>query len=792
MNKLGKVLLAFILIIVALPQLKIDSLRHAHASDEYDVLRNKWRTLLVGSAYDAGDSDIADQITSLTGTANEYWSSLVTIAERSYLWGDLANWSASTTITGTYTRLKSMAVAYATAGSPLYGNSVLAGDIISGLDWLYTNKYNESKSQSDNWWDWQIGAPQALNDVAVLLYDKLSSTQITNYMKAIDRFVPNPAQRLNSSLVETGANRSDKAQVVIVRGILGKNGAKLEQGRDALSQIFLYVTNGDGFYRDGSFIQHSNIAYTASYGRVLLSGLSKLLYVLSDSTWTVTDSNISNVYEWITDAIQPIMFKGAAFDMVRGRAIAREAQQDHEMGRNVAASVNLLAKSAPAAKRELLQGLVKLWVQEDTSFASYYSGLPLSDIVWLKETVENAAVEAATHAESNKVFNEMARAVHHRREFSFGVSMFSSRVARYESLNGENVRGWHTGDGVTYLYNGDLTQYGGGYWATIDPYRLPGTTVDPVVLANGQGSGTTSIYNFVGGVSDGLNGVAGMRFSALGSDLTGRKSWFFLGDKMIALGSSITSTSGRTIETIIENRKLNLTGSNALMVNGAAKQATPGWTETIVGANWVHLAGTVQGADIGYYFPDSPSIKGLRETRAGAWSDVQTSGSDAPITNHFLSLSLNHGVNPTNAGYSYVVLPNRSASQVAAYALSPDMSILENVPEAQAVIDYPSNTVAVNFWNNIAKTIYLNGAAYLTSNKQASVLVTETEDDISVTVSDPTQANTGLISLALNRSVSGVLSADAGITVTETSSAAKFMVNVNGANGAAFRVRFQK
>ncbi|MGG4129148.1 polysaccharide lyase 8 family protein [Paenibacillus illinoisensis] len=792
MNRFQKPLIAILLVIMILPQYQIGTPKNAYASDEYDSLRDKWRNLLVGTNLNTADPDIANQITRNTSTASAYWATLKTDSSRTYLWSDLASWNESSTITSTYTRLKTLAIAYATEGSSLYGNSTLAGDIISGLDWLYANKYNENKSQSDNWWDWQIGAPQALNDTALLVYDQLSAAQIVNYGKAVDKFVPNPTLRLGTSVVETGANRSDKAQVVIVRGILGEKSTKLEQGRDALSQIFLYVTSGDGFYSDGSFIQHSNIAYTASYGRVLLAGLSKLLYVLGGSTWAVTDSNAARVYDWITDAVQPILYKGAAFDMVRGRAIAREAQQDHEMGRNLIASINLIALSAPAPEKAVLQGMVKRWVSDDKSFASYYSGLPISDIIWLKETVGDASVATAAPLTVNKVFNKMARLVHQRPEAAFGVSMFSSRVARYESLNGENVHGWHTGDGVTYLYNADLNQYSGGYWATINPYRLPGITVDPIALTNAQGSGTTSTYNFVGGVSDGRNGLAGMRFSALGSDLTGRKSWFFFGDKMVALGSSITSTSGRPIETIIENRKLNTTGSNGLTVNNAAKPTTSDWSETINGANWAHLAGSVPGADIGYYFPGSPTIEALREARTGAWSDVQTSGSSLPIHNHFLSLSFMHGVNPTNATYSYVVLPGRTVSEVAAYAANPKVSILENSVDAQAVYDSILKLVGVNFWNNISKTISLNGSPYITSDKQASVLITETSSDITVSVSDPTQTNTGFISLTLNQTVSRVVSASTGITVTQTNPSTTFRVNVDKAGGATFHVTFKK
>ena len=70
--------------------------------------------------------------------------------------------------------------------------------------------------------------------------------------------------------------------------------------------------------------------------------------------------------------------------------------------------------------------------------------------------------------------------------------MYSQRVGNYEFGNTENKKGWHTADGMLYLYNQDFAQFDEGYWATIDPYRLPGTTVDTRELVNGAYTGKRS------------------------------------------------------------------------------------------------------------------------------------------------------------------------------------------------------------------------------------------------------------------------------------------------------------
>jgi len=54
------------------------------------------------------------------------------------------------------------------------GRQRLRGAIISGLDWMDANYYNETKTEYDNWFDWEIGVSLNLNDITVLLYDNLT------------------------------------------------------------------------------------------------------------------------------------------------------------------------------------------------------------------------------------------------------------------------------------------------------------------------------------------------------------------------------------------------------------------------------------------------------------------------------------------------------------------------------------------------------------------------------------------------------------------------------------------
>ena len=237
--------------------------------DEFDQMREKWFDKLTGGDnLDPEDPDIQANIEALVEEATDYWTSMDTDPDAERLWDDLdipeSAHNYPFNMQASYTRLKQMALAYAIQGSELYHDESLLDDIIMGMEWVYTEKYNENTRQIGNWWQWQIGLPLLLNDLVVLLYDELTENQKTNYMNTIDHFVPDPTRRGSGSLEETGANRVDKALAVALRGVIGKNPDKIAEGRDALNKVFLYSTGGDGFYKDGSFIQHGDVAYTGS------------------------------------------------------------------------------------------------------------------------------------------------------------------------------------------------------------------------------------------------------------------------------------------------------------------------------------------------------------------------------------------------------------------------------------------------------------------------------------------------------------------------------------------------
>jgi hyaluronate lyase len=276
-----------------------------------------------------------------------------------------------------------------------------------------------------------------------------------------------------------------------------------------------------------------------------------------------------------------------------------------------------------------------------------------------------------------------------------------------------------------------------------------------------------------------------MDLDAWGSSLTAKKSWFMFDDEIVALGAGINSTDSRRIETVVENRKLNGSGNNALTVNGTAKPSSTGWSETMNGVNWAHLAGSVPGSDIGYYFPGGATVSGLRESRTSSWRSINAWEPTTPITRNYLNLWFNHGVNPSGATYAYVLLPNRSAAETSEYASAPEFTILENSADAQAVRENTIGVTGVNFWKDMVKK-----AGDITSDKKASVMTAVTGGVLEFSISDPTQLNTGTINIEINKSAAGLVASDSRITVTQLSPTIKMTVNVSGTRGAGLKAAF--
>ena len=762
-------------------------------ADEFDVLREKWAEMLTGgSRLDLKDPAVASALSRLTSLANEHWSAMDKSAGRSFLWADLASTTDTGHITESYVRLKDMALAYTTPGSSLRGNASLRADIVGGLDWVYANRYNEATPMHDEWWHLEIGAPAELVDTTALMFDELSAAQVAHYMGAVERFTPSATKQApgGTPWSFTAANRMWKIHIVAIRGIVVKDAAKLAAARDAFSELFLYVKKGDGFYADGSFIQHRGHPYTGGYGASLLGRLAPVLALLNGpnresavgSTWKVTDPNLANLYRLVFTALEPVIYRGGVMAMVQGREISRKSASEHAIGHGMMQDILLISQFAPQADAARMRSMIKEWAGEDTVLR-FVDTAPLGLKGAVRHLMADPTVKPRGELVGNHVFAGMDRVVHLAPGFGLGLSMSSSRVFTYESIHVENVNGWHTGEGMLYLYNSDLTQFDDDFWPTVDPRRLPGTTVDvsqPREGASGQSEAPAATW--VGGASLGAYGAAGMQLRGWGSTLTAKKSWFMFDREVVCLGSDISSTDSRPIETVVENRLLHGSVDPVFTVDGTPRNGEWGESEGLGKVTWAHLTGPEKGADIGYYFPTPVTLHGLREVRSGVWNETTET-----VSRHYLTLWLSHGINPVGATYAYVLLPGCGVSQVSDYALHPMVEILANTDQIQAVRVDALGLTAANFWKDGRSSV-----GGVTVDRMASVLLQSQGAYVDVAVSDPTQLNAAAITVEWAAAALKLASADPEVTVEQLSPTLRLTFRVGGSAGRSLHARILK
>lgn len=905
------------------------------SSASYDTIRTKWYNSVVGTSYDTSDTNVQTLIASRNSAAQTWWNAMDKSSSRTYIFSDYPNDTYSENVTNTYSKLLKMAVAYQTVGGTYYHNTQLRSDIISAMDWLQSNGwYNDQrpfapKTTDNNWFSWELGVPLYLTDLLVVMYNDLTSTQIASNVSAILHFLPTPLSlgvSVNATYTSDGGNLALAARITTKCGILIKDHARIKLGTGAISSLYLYVDPGkNGFAEDGSFLFHDGLPYTYGYGMGSLDDPVSATFLFEGSPWEIADPNKYAPVNWIKNAFEPFLYHARYDDNLTGRYISRPSSSDQ--ARFLITTALNAIQYAKATDRVYLKSLIKY-------ISSQYSDyLPqLSQYADYKQIMNDTSVAPLQPSSFFNVFSGMDRAVQRQSTYSFDISMHSDRTKNYESINNENIAGWHTSDGRTSLHNADDNQYVGGYWATIDPTRLPGTTVqqhmsDNISITGSSGTfvdplnDTSKIYNitssrftidtqnaanmnndaarlvrttdsnetvtynvngmtnfsidfyytgfsnynrirlyggstfssatnipykitnagttngwthavftplnsisssgynylkitllpsdrsgygtqsWAGGAEvDQLYGAAGMDLKTNSQSLAAKKSWFLFDNEIVAMGTGISSTDNRTVETIVENRKLSSAGTEQFLVDNAAKVGTLGATGSVTGASWAHLSNSNSGAQIGYYFPGGANLTLKREARSGKFSDIG-SGTDSSYTtsytNKFLTMWFDHGVNPTAGSYQYVLLPGRTPAQVSSYAASPDITILQQDASIHAAKETTQNVVGANFWTDNTATLQVNGTNFLTSTKKASVITHETSTGISVGISDPTQDNVkngatsdGYIMLTINRKATSVISSDARIQVLQMSPTIQLKVNVDGTFGQTLHASF--
>jgi chondroitin AC lyase len=580
-------------------------------------------------------------------------------------------------------KLLVIAKGYQTNGTQIYHKKAVSEKIHLGLNYWLENDF-----QCPNWWYPEIGVPQVLAPVMILMEVELSPEQMEKGIKILNR----------SKIGMTGQNKVWQSGNVLLRNLLLKNEDTIRIAATSIQEE-LVVSTGEGVQPDWSYHQHGSQLQFGNYGLAYVGDMIKWISILRNTPFQFDETKVTILRNYLVEGQQWVTWKNMYDISACGRQLFPNAQE--------------------TKAESLAQFLVKM-EKLDPDFA-----------------VEFQKANQYQNLSGNRHFWRSDVQIQRTPDYYFSVKMCSDRVIGAESCNSENIQGYYMGDGATFLYQ---TQE---EYKDIFPFwdwkKIPGTTVHqdndtlPVLTAHGYRIES----NFVGGVSDGKNGIAVMDYKRNG--LNSHKSWFMFDDKIVCLGSGIKSVENLPVTTSINQSFLK----GDVIIKTLDGEKSVGEAENFKNPDWIIHD------NIGYIFPSGGNLK--LETREvnGSWNWVASRYPEEIVKADIFKLWFDHGTNPKSESYQYILVPNASKQKMKEMELNKPFKI-RNEKDFQEVISLDGEIAGVVFYQP-AKSGAFGG---IEVDNPCLVMVKNQTDGLQISVADPTQLLSE-IKLRINGSFSG-------------------------------------
>jgi chondroitin AC lyase len=543
-------------------------------------------------------------------------------ADIDYLNKEPGSWSTARHLS----RLLSMAEAYNKPGHPLAGNAELRAAILKGLGHWTQNDY-----VNPNWWYNQIGVPQTMAPILVLMGDTVPAQLREQTMQRVLG---------RSKMGMTGQNKVWLAEIAFMKGLIANDPNLMAKAREQILSE-LRVTIQEGIQPDYSFHQHGPQQQWGNYGGSFGSDMIHWANIFQDTSYTLTPQQLEVLRDYLQEGPAWALWKGRMDISGCGRQIFRNCQSSK--GRSALRQLESMKSLDPGAA----EGYARL--------------------------VSSGAEAGLNTLVGNKHFWRSDMTIHRRPTWYASVKMSSTRVIGAETCNGENLLGLHLGDGVSYFYRTG-TEYN-DLFPVWDWRRLPGTTCrqdEGSLEPNSKACRGRS--DFVGGLSGGEYGMAAMEY--LRNGLRARKAWFFLDRAVVCLGAEIDCSAPETVLTSVNQCVLN--GRVTVCANQQPRELEKG-RHSLDGLKWVYHDG------IGYVFPDPTTVTVAAQTQKGDWHRVHSRESTRSVERDVFSLWIDHGAKPHDAQYAYIVIPDAEVAAMPSLCDSLPVTILQQTASMLAV-----------------------------------------------------------------------------------------------------------
>ena len=553
---------------------------------------------------------------------------------------------------------------------------------------LALNYWLENDFICPNWWYPVIGVPKVLNPIMLLMEDEISEDQLTKALVILDR----------CKIGRTGQNKVWQSGNVLLKSLLLQHTDTIMMAAKSIQEE-LRVSEGEGVQPDWSYHQHGPQLQFGNYGLSYISDMIQWITILRNTPFSFDESKVSVLRNYLLEGQQWITWKN---------------QMD------ISSCGRQLFVDSPETKATSLSTSMKKMTVLDPEYSEAY-----------------AQANNFLSLSGNKHFWRSDVQVHRNNDYYFSVKMCSERVIGAESCNSENLQGYYMGDGATFLY-----QTGEEYrniFPFLDWKKIPGTTTqqddDPLPVLTASGYRIES--DFVGGVSNGQQGMAVLDYNRNG--LTARKAWFMLDDMIICLGNSITSKRGREVTT----------GVNQVYLNGPVKIAKSNAISEAKESQVLNDPAWILHDGLGYIFPKGGKLALNTGKVEGSWHWVASRYPDERIEDRIFKLWLDHGINPIDQSYEYLLLPNADQSKIEEVYKSKRFE-LTNSKHIQQVVSKDGSLAGISFYK-AGRSNVLGGIAV---SDPCLLLLKNAEGKLEVSVSDPTQ-KLGQVEVAINGNYRG-------------------------------------
>ena len=569
-------------------------------------------------------------------------------------------------------RVLRLAQVYRTKGHPLFGRPEVRDKALRALRWWLAND-----PQCPNWWWNEIGTPEALGRTLILLGDDFPADLLAAASKILRR-----AEKQDM----TGQNTLWLCGVRIARGCIEKSPETVAAAFNRIADE-VKVTMGEGVQPDFSFHQHGPQLYSGGYGRGFAVYGPQFARLAAGTAWAFPAEKIGVLSSYLLDGEQ-WMIRGDRFDpSVIGREITRKGHT-----------------AAPLAKA--CEDMIALGALRRAEFETFARRL--------------RGEKDAPPLVGNRHFWRSDFMVHQRPGWYASVRMFSNRLYNSELVNGEGKKSHHLADGLTLVMR--TGREFDGVPPVWDWNRLPGTTCGQGPLSDPvKQKGETS---FVGGVSDGLYGVAAMDLKR--GPLSAKKAWFFFDDCMMALGAGIACTGDSRVLTSIDQRPLKGdvvvpagTGLRVVARGSPGRPATP----------WVWHDG------FAYLLSDAQGACLKTDTQVGSWREISDPAPTDKVSTDVFTLWLDHGKQPSGQAYSYTIYRAVKPEDVGRLGVEIPGEVAKNTVEAQAVQCRTLGFSGIVFWK--PGTVILNRASSVSVDKPCLLLFHHMTDRVLLAVANP-------------------------------------------------------